>query len=245
MASRNIAALHDTRTVPAGKASQLVAPSNFLAQLDADDYADLTGLAKVQEYAKGDFVFRAGAPGNNVYFLKNGKIKICQPSPLGREVILWFCFAGEIFGIAEVARGGGRVVNAIACEHSEVLAVSQEQFKLFLASHPQTAFLSMQVLSSRLRVLGEMFVNLVADDVNTRIAKLILRLSARYGTRVGREIFLNIPLTHQEIADMIGTSRQTATSALSALKKQGVLSIDNHRIHIESEELLNEISHQG
>jgi CRP-like cAMP-binding protein len=230
---------------PAEAASQLVAPSNFLAQLEPGDYADLTALAKVQEYSKGDFVFRAGAPGSNVYFLRSGKIKICQPSPLGREVILWFCFAGEIFGIAEVARGGGRVVNAMACEHSEVLAVSQEQFKTFLASHPQTAFLSMQVLSSRLRVLGEMFVNLVADDVNTRIAKLILRLSARYGTRVGREIFLNIPLTHQEIADMIGTSRQTATSALSALKKQGVLSIDNHRIHIESEELLNEISHQG
>ena len=100
----------------------------------------------------------------------------------------------------------------------------------------------MQVLSSRLRVLGEMFVNLVADDVNTRIAKLILRLSARYGTRVGKEVFLNIPLTHQEIADMVGTSRQTVTSTLSVLKRQGVLSIDNHRIHIESEELLNELT---
>lgn len=190
-------------------------------------------------------MFRAGAPGNNVYFLKRGKVKICQPSPLGREVILWFCLPGEIFGLAEVARGGGRVVSAQACEQSEVLAVSHEQFKSFLATHPQTALLSMQVLSSRLRILGEMLVNLVADDVNTRIAKLILRLSARYGTRVGKEIFLNIPLTHQEIADMIGTSRQTVTSVLSGLKRQGVLSIDNHRIHIESEELLNEIVQHG
>ena len=100
-----------------------------------------------------------------------------------------------------------------------------------------------QVLSSRLRVLGEMFVNLVSDDVSTRIAKLILRLSARYGTRVGKEVFLNIPLTHQEIADMVGTSRQTVTTVLSTLKRQGVLSIDNRRIHIESEELLNELTH--
>jgi CRP/FNR family transcriptional regulator, cyclic AMP receptor protein len=226
-------------------ASQLVAPSNFLAQLDPQDYADLIASAKVQHYGKGDLVFRTGAPGNSVYFLRSGKIKICQSSPVGREVILWFCFAGEIFGLAEVARGGGRVVNAQACEHSEVLAVSQEQFRNFLVSHPRTALLSMQVLSSRLRILGEMFVNLVADDVNTRIAKLILRLSARYGTRVGKEIFLNIPLTHQEIADMVGTSRQTVTSALSALKRQGVLSIDNRRIHIESEELLNVMSQSG
>jgi len=221
---------------------QLIAPSNFLAQLAAADYADLAALARVQHHQKGDLVFRAGDPGHHVYFLKAGKVKIYQLSPLGREVILWFCFPGEIFGLAEVARGGGRVVNAQACDHSEVLAASQEQFRSFLASHPQTALLSMQVLSSRLRILGEMFVNLVSDDVNTRIAKLMLRLSARYGTRVGKEIFLNIPLTHQEIADMVGTSRQTVTSTLSALKRQGVLSIDNHRIHIESEELLSEMT---
>lgn len=235
----------DNLSAVADCASRLVAPSNFLAQLDSRDYADLVALAKLQQFAKGDFVFRAGAPGSNVYFLKSGKVKICQPSPLGREVILWFCFPGEIFGLAEVARGGGRVVSAQACEQSEVLAIAHEQFKSFLAGHPQTALLSMQVLSSRLRILGEMFVNLVADDVSTRIAKLILRLSARYGTRVGKEIFLNIPLTHQEIADMIGTSRQTVTSALSALKRQGVLSIDNHRIRIESEELLNLMGHSG
>lgn len=225
--------------------SQLIAPSNFLAQLDPGDHADLISIARQERYEKGDFVFRAGAPGVNVYFLNSGKIKICQPSPLGREVILWFCFPGEIFGLAEVARGGGRVVNAQACAHSEVLAVSQEEFRAFLARHPQTAMLSMQVLSSRLRILGEMLVNLVADDVNTRIAKLILRLSARYGTRVGGDIFLNVPLTHQEIADMVGTSRQTVTTALSQFKRQGVLSIDNHRIHIESEELLNLISGIG
>src|SRR5206468_7652650 len=132
--------------------------------------------------------------------------------------------------------GGGRVVSAQVAEPSEVLSVSQDKFKDFLGRHPDVAMLSLQVLSSRLRILGEMFVNLVLDDVNTRIAKLILRLSARYGTRVGKEVFLTIPLTHQEIADMVGTSRQTVTSALSALKREGVLSIENRRIHIESEE---------
>lgn len=244
-AFRNVIALGAEEKSPAppvAQAPQLVAPSNFLAQLAPSDYNDLLALARVHQYSRDDLVFHAGAPGHHVYFLRSGKVKIYQLSPLGREVILWFCFPGEIFGLAEVARGGGRVVNAQVCEYSEVLAVSQEQFKGFLASHPQAALLSMQVLSSRLRILGEMFVNLVSDDVNTRIAKLILRLSARYGTRVGKDIFLNIPLTHQEIADMVGTSRQTVTSTLSTLKKQGVLSIDNHRIHIESEELLNEMT---
>ncbi len=231
--------------IQADVAPQLVAPSNFLAQLDPADYEELVGEARVQRYARGEPVFRAGAPGHHVYFLQAGKVKIGQDSIQGREVILWFCFPGEIFGLAEVARGGGRVVSAIACEPSEVLAVSQEQFKRFLSRRPQAALLSMQVLSSRLRILGEMFVNLVSDDADARIAKLILRLSARYGTRVGGEIFLNIPLTHQEIADMTGTSRQTVTTTLSELRRKGVLSIDNRRIHIESEELLSGFTQQA
>lgn len=244
MTAKAVTLSRDPFTASADAALQLVAPSNFLDQLNPRDHEDLAVIAHSQRFARGDFVFRAGAPGNHVYFLKSGKVKICQISPLGRETILWFCFPGEIFGLAEVARGGGRVVHALTCEESEVLAVSQGEFKTYLEGHPQAALLSMQVLSSRLRVLGEMFVNLVADDVNTRIAKLILRLSARYGTRIGREIFLNIPLTHQEIADMVGTSRQTVTSTLSALKRQGVLSMDNHRIHIESEELLSGLTQQ-
>ena len=225
--------------------STLIAPSNFLDQLSASDAAALRAIGIVRHFDKGEFVFRSGGPGNFVYFLRTGKVKIHQTSPHGREVILWFCFAGEIFGLAEVTRGDGRVVNAEACEASEVLAVSQDKFHALLDRHPRIAMLSMQVLASRLRVLGEMFVNLVADDVNTRVAKLILRLCARYGTRVGKDVFLNIPLTHQEIADMTGTSRQTVTTALGTLKRQGVLSIDNRRIHIESEELLNELTHSG
>lgn len=215
-----------------------VAPWDFLGGLQPGDYAALLAVAQARSYARGEFVFRADSPGANVYLLRRGKIKIHQLSPEGREVILWFCFPGEVFGLAEAARGGGRAVNAQACEDSEVLSIPQAQFCNYLQAHPRAAILSMQVLGSRLRVLGDMMVNLVADDVETRIAKLILRLGARYGVRVGKEIRLSVPLTHQEIADMVGTSRQTATSIIGALRRQGVLSIDNHRIQIESEELL-------
>lgn len=230
-----------------GRAGQAVGvtPSNFLDHLSPAEYADLLGIARLRQYAKGEYVFSTGSPGETVYFLRSGQVKIGQLSPVGREIIMWFCLPGEIFGLAEVARGGGRVVSAQVCEQSAVFAVPQEAFKSFLIERPQVAWLSMQVLASRLRVLGEMFVNLVADDVNTRIAKLILRLGARYGTRSGKEILLNIPLTHQEIADMVGTTRQTVTTVLGQLKRQGVLSIENHRIHIESEGILSEMTQSG
>lgn len=218
--------------------------SDFLGSLGKAERESLFALGTRRLYAKGDMVFRAGDPGAHVYFLESGRVKIWQPAGNGREVILWFCLPGEIFGLAEVARGGGRVVCAQVCEASAVLAVSQDAFRGFVASSPKAALLSMQVLSARLRGLSDVMVNLVADDVDTRIAKLILRLGARYGRREARIIHLDIPLTHQEIADMVGTTRQTVTSALSRLKRQGVLSIDTHRIHIESEELLTGLAHE-
>ena len=219
-------------------------PSDFLGNLAAADREALFGVGHHRIYPKGGFVFRVGDACAHVYFLESGRVKIYQPSDTGREVILWFCLTGEIFGLAEVARGGGgRVVSAVACEKSTLLAVSREAFKEFVVSRPNAALLSMQVLSSRLRGLSDVMVNLVADDVDTRIAKLILRLGARYGRRDGRVIHLDIPLTHQEIADMVGATRQSVTSVLSRLKRQGVLSIDTHRIHIESEELLTGLTH--
>lgn len=214
------------------------APTDFIQHLDAEELAALEALGRREHRARNDFVFIAGSPGRNVYFLRSGRVKIYQPSASGREVILWFCLPGEIFGLAEVTRGGGRSVSALACEACELLCVPEDQFRSLVEARPRIALLSMQVLSSRLRLLGEMHANFVSDDVDTRIAKLILRLAARHGVRHGSELHLALSLTHQEIADMVGTRRQTVTSCLNNMKRRGMLAIDNHRLVIESEELL-------
>jgi CRP/FNR family transcriptional regulator len=223
-------------------AAEPATPSNFLARLAPGDRDDLIGIAQSAAHAKNEYVFRVGEAGRRVYFLDAGRVKIHQASPDGREIILWFCLPGEVFGIAEVARGGDRVVAAVACEPSRILSISQEQFKTYLATHPSAALVTIEVLSARLRVLSDVLVNLVTDDVPTRTAKLILRLASRYGIRDGKEMYLSIPLTHQEIADMVGTTRQTVTAVLGDLRRQGVLSIENHRIRIAAEDGLEERS---
>lgn len=212
--------------------------SDFIGNLSLADRDALFGLGHARTYPKAAHVFRANDPDAQVYFLKSGRIKIYQPADRGREVILWFCLTGEIFGLAEVAQGGKRTVAAVACEKSVVAGVPRDAFRDFLRARPDAALLCLQVLSSRLRGLSNVIVNLVADEVDTRIAKLILRLGARHGRREGGVIHLDIPLTHQEIADMVGTTRQTVSSVLSRLKRDGVLSIDTHLIQIESEDLL-------
>lgn len=215
--------------------------TDFLARLSSADARDLVQASQRKLFAKNSFIFKAGDPGRHVYFLQQGRVKICQPAQEGKDVILWFCFAGDMFGMAEVARGGGRVVHAQACEASEVLVLSQVELTDYLKTHPAAALVIMQVLSDRLRALGDVVVNLINDDAQTRIIKLILRLATRHGVRVGQDIHLNIHLTHQEIADMVGTTRQTVSSVLGHLQRQGLMRLENRRIRIDSMELLDEM----
>lgn len=219
--------------------------SDFLSGLTREERDELARLGTEESFARGAFIYHAGTPATAAHVLVDGQVKIHQLSPAGRQVILWFCVQGEVFGLAEVAGGGNRAVSAQACTRSTVLSIPADAFRDYLAGHPRVAMLVMQVLSARMRVLGEIFTNLVSDDVQTRIAKLIVRLGAHYGVRAGGEIVLDIPLTHQEIADMVGTSRQTATSVLGALSRQGLLSVDNHRLRIRSDELLNDLNRAG
>ena len=215
--------------------------SDFMARLAPADRDDLLQLATRRAVTRGEFIFKAGSAGDNVYFLVSGRVKIYHLSPTGKEILLWFCFPGEIFGLAEVCHGGGRQVYAETCEPSQVLSVRQDEFKKFLATHPPGALLVNEVLACRLRNLGNIIQGLVASDVNERVAQLIVRLAATHGQKTQNgAITLDIRLTHQEMANMIGTTRQSVTSALNALRRRGVLDFDDsHRLYIHSERLLD------
>jgi len=224
-----------------------IPPADFLAKLRPTDKQDLLSVGTRQESKKNEIIFQAGSPGDNVYFLVSGRAKIYQLAHTSaKEVILWFCFPGEMFGLAEVCRQEKRGVYARACTDSELLKISQSDFKDFIRTHSDAAWLTIDLLSCRMRVLGDMLLNLAADDVNSRVIKLLLRLTAYYGKTIDNETYLDINLTHQEMADMIGASRQTVSSILGDLKKQDILFIKNQCIHIKSTESLeNMIDHRA
>ena len=91
-----------------------IPPSDFLSRMSARDRATLLEAGTRRQFKKHDFIFQAGSPGENVYALIDGRVKIYQLSGLGRETILWFCFPGEVFGLAEIPRGRRREVYALS-----------------------------------------------------------------------------------------------------------------------------------
>lgn len=208
-------------------------PSDFLGNLEEPHRTDFARLGECRAYAKHDFVFRSGDPGHHVYVLKEGRAKIFKVSESGKEVILWFCFPGEMFGLAEASRGGSRDVYAQGCTDLRIQRIARRQFVQFVEARPRVALQVIDLLSCRLRVLGDILTNLATDDAGSRVIKLLLRLCSRYGRLDGAGgICLDIPLTHQEMADMLGASRQTVSTVISELKKSGALQVRQRQLYL-------------
>ncbi len=221
--------------------------SDFLSALELPDRDALFALTRRKVFKKGARIFEAGDPAAMLYILESGRVKIYKTAPSGKEIILWFCFPGETFGLAELSRGVERTISAQAVDGSDVLCLLKTDFLRFITERPSVALCAIDILSTRLRRLGQIFMNLATEDVPFRLARMILDLA--YGAtqnpcaeaRGNDEICINITLTHQEIADMIGASRQTVTTALSEFKRRGAIRWTNHHLHVETPDVLERI----
>jgi CRP/FNR family transcriptional regulator len=177
--------------------------------------------------------------------LDSGRAKIYHPSAGGKEVLLWFCFPHDLFGLAEINHGGSRQATAELCERSVVLSVERDDFHRFVQQRPAVSLLVIDLLSQRLRSLGNAMQELVASDVTARLVMLLTRLTTCYGKPSGDAICVDLNITQQELADMIGATRQTVSSILSALRRSGLLYFKNRRIYIVDPHALSEyaVSH--
>lgn len=219
----------------------MVATTDFLGRLDEETRSSLMAQTTRYRLGKGAFVYCISDPADTVYFLLSGRIKTCKFTPDGREVILWFGFPGEVFGLIESPHHKGRMVSVETCESCEIARMSSNGFRDFLGSRPEVSQLLVQIVASRLGMLANRLVYFAADDAETRIAKLLVNLDARYHSSGGR-VEQPIGLTHQEIADLTGVQRQTATRILGRLAKCGALSMRYRRISIRDRDLLSRYS---
>lgn len=214
------------------------AHANFLSSLLPEETQDLLKCSRLLILKSRDHLFRAGDRSDNVYIVASGCIRLFQASSAGKETILWLNFPGELFGIAELWSGNERQVYAVANEPSQVYSIRRQDFTNFLGAHPEAAMKAIGILSARVRALGHILVGLTSDNVETRTARLLMRFAAvASGTRCDAstpdgELCANVRLTHQDIANLIGASRQTVSTTLAHLRKIGAVRIVDHHIHI-------------
>lgn len=205
---------------------------NFFASLPLLDRKKLYSLGKKQNFQKDEFIFCAPEGDRQVHILLSGHAKIFHASPAGKEIILWFCLPGEVFGLAETLCHQPRKAFAQACNNISVISLSDKDFKQFICESPSASTLVMQLLATRLRLLSESLLSIATEDAESRLNSILVRLACCYGEKIGSDTAINFPITHQEIADMIGASRQTVTSLLNQMKKKGLIYSDKHKIHL-------------
>jgi len=229
---------HDVIRFDDGDIAWSDAHANFLSSLSPEENQGLLTCSRSLMLKSRDLLFQAGDHSNDVYIVATGCIRLFQVSPTGKETILWFNFPGELFGMAEIWSGSQRQVYAVANEATRVYSIRRQEFIKFLGDHPEAALKALGILSARIRTLGHTLGGLASDNVETRIARLLMRFAAissetrcSVGVNDG-ELCVNVRLRHQDIANLIGASRQTVTTTLLQLRKLGAVRMVDHHIHI-------------
>lgn len=219
------------------------AHANFLSSLSRQETDALLSSSRLLDLKPRALLFQAGDQSRDVFIVAEGCIRLFQVSPTGKETILWLNFPGELFGMAEIWSGSQRQVYAVANEAARVHSIHRQDFIEFLGAHPEAALKAIGILSARVRALGHTLGGLASDNVETRIARLLMRFAAiasrtRCSSGVDGELCVNVRLRHQDIANLIGASRQTVTTTLLRLRKIGAVRMVDQHIHIVQAERL-------
>jgi CRP/FNR family cyclic AMP-dependent transcriptional regulator len=199
--------------------------------LDDAAYAALAGRVTTTRIARGDDLFREGDPGHALHVVVDGKVKICRSSPDGRENVVAILARGDLLGELSLFDAQPRGATATAVVDAELATLAEADFHAWLGEHPHVSYGLLRALAVRLRQTNEQMADLVFTDVPGRIAKTVLGLAERFGeasedgaVRVAHD------LTQEELAQLVGASRETVNKALAEFAARGWLRVDGRAV---------------
>lgn len=201
----------------------------------------LQGLAdRVSEHSarRGDVIFEEGEQGDRIYLIVDGKVKISRTSPDGRESLLAVLGTGDLFGELSVFDPSPRTATASALVDTSYASLGHDQLKPWLGTRPEAAEILLAALARRLRRTNDHMSDLVFTDVPGRVAKALLSLAERFGVTVGDTVQVEHGLTQEELAQLVGASRETVNKALADFANRGWLNIEQRQVTILDSERL-------
>lgn len=206
--------------------------SPLFAALDPDGAAALRSQLTETPVAKGDILFAEGEPGDRMYIVLDGKIKLGQTSGDGRESLLSVLGPGEMCGELSLFDPGLRTSTATALTDAVVLGLSNQQLRPWLAGRPEVAEALLQALARRLRRTNEAMADLVFSDVPGRVAKALMDLGEKFGTVTPEGLLVTHDMTQEELAQLVGASRETVNKALADFAQRGWIRLESRQVLI-------------
>lgn len=210
----------------------------LLAELGPEALARLAEKVEVREVRRREVVYLPGDPGEALFVVNGGRIKISKVTRDGKALTLSYCGPSEIFGETCLVDGGPREEMAEAMENSMVTEIQRVDFENLLASYATLGLRMTQLLASRRRDLENKIETLVFRDVTSKLAELLLELADKYGVEDSRGTLVAIKITHQELANLIGSTRETVSLTLSQFKRKKLISTEGRKVIISDSESL-------
>ena len=225
------------RALTAGEKKRLFEGHAIFGILGPDDLDDLLSRARVEHYQAGRLIFAKGSPGRSMMAVLDGCIRIVTAAPNGREVVLAILNAGEIFGELALLDGGERTADAIAMSDCDLLVIDQRDFIPFLKRRSDLCIGLLRVLSQRLRRTDELVETALFERVESRLAKVLVRLASEKRT----EPPLQLHASQQELSGIIGASRENVNKQLRIWEKAGLLELRKRLVLIRDLNALEQL----
>ncbi len=175
---------------------------------------------------RGQILFREGDSGDKLYVVADGKVKLGRTSSDGRENLLAVLGPGEMFGELSLFDPGPRTATATAVTDVQIFALGHSDLTTWVSERPAVALSLLKQISSRLRRTNEVIGDLVFSDVPGRVAKALLDLSNRFGVESEDGVHVGHDLTQEELAQLVGASRETVNKALADFAGRGWIRLE-------------------
>jgi CRP/FNR family transcriptional regulator, nitrogen oxide reductase regulator len=212
----------------------------FFRRLSAPLRARVADVARLKPPERGEVIFSEGDPSDAFMVIVDGRIKVFKATPAGKEIILEIFGAGDPLGAVAVYEGAPFMASAVALEPSRVLRIEQRAFFKLLEDDPALVRGLLSGLTIRLAELTRRLAEMSGARVEARFARLFLKLCDQIGRAERGGTFVPMPLARQELADLTGTTIETAIRIMSRWQKEDVLHTDKDGFVVLNREALED-----
>ncbi len=218
--------------------ARIIRQLEFGASLSDGTVAEFARSSVVLEARRRRFVYRAGEQADALYVIVKGRIKLCRIEPnTDREAVIDILPQGSLFGDSALYSSAGRRENcAVAYESCTLLKIPAPQFKTAMAEEPQLHEYTFRLIGQRLERAEQRLADFALNAIPARLDRLLADFSNRYGVRESEGVLIDISLPHREIASIVGSTRESVTVRLNAMRREGTIEFVNRRILVKRPE---------
>jgi CRP-like cAMP-binding protein len=215
--------------------AEYISQLEFGAVLTEPARLKLAAQAMAMDIRRRRFIYHAGDTADALFAIVHGRVKLCRIDPASkREAVIDILSAGSLFGESALhSAGGTRENNAVAYENSRLLRIPAEDFKGEMTADRALYDYTFRLIGQRLVNAERRVADFALDAIPARLDKLLLDFSQRYGVHETEGVLIDLPLPHREIASIVGSTRESVTVRLNAMRRQGIIDFVDRKILIK------------